>query len=705
MTTQQFPIIDIYEFENQNIKVYGQGTDPLFAPNISPPIIHPTEDCGSITMSDISRAHAHEVTYEKSHLYSCDIIQSEQPQPQQLHPAYDGKVIRVSNTNIIALLDHIYNNTVSFNDPQGFNYIKKYELQSIHSQIIKPLKLSIEQSYVKYIKFIGIMQQTPHPFDVSEDDTTKNQKIAQHCYFFDGAHILSLNNTPDKCIVVGDIHGDFHVLYRHLRRWLTKGIITISQDRKYIQITNGYRIIFLGDLIGSGISSLIVLFVVFNMLSLDSNDGKIFYIRGNHEDFIEFMPNNKIFDKINKQLTQSMISNIETYETTNRWIHQNPNHRNVTNVRQDRNKAMDVLKNEIKLKFSGQQLSKEQMDAQITYFISIYYQRKIICECNSINKTFFVSDYKLSMWYVELSKLISLNLQQTPQLIDNIKQITDITTLLYCYYSMAPSAVIMNGIWMSHAGITTTAPTMTNQPQPNKFNVHLYIYSTDSANIRLADYGTTEMEKYVTALNGLNNVSARDHAIFIKPQQLYQFMLNHKINFIIRGHQDVFFASKLLKRHDIVLHDPDGLGNQYGNFEQGIVRKLNSGIIDDNLQKAQLMFYNVTRRITSTKTNQVKGPIARIVCNGISWFDLTSYLPVLTISTTSSKTVLDDGFVVIDPQPSNMFDNALFTLPYPQSSSQTLSTKRPKPTPGGGSHYYKKYVKYKTKYLELTKKK
>jgi hypothetical protein len=92
--------------------------------------------------------------------------------------------------------------------------------------------------------------------------------------------------SSDKLIIFGDFHGSYHSFFRSLLRLQRQKII----DMTSFKIKDGFKIIFLGDIVDRGnygleILSTLVKFFVNNNINSDINNWKILINRGNHECF------------------------------------------------------------------------------------------------------------------------------------------------------------------------------------------------------------------------------------------------------------------------------------------------------------------------------------------------------------------------------------------------------------------------------------
>ena len=98
-----------------------------------------------------------------------------------------------------------------------------------------------------------------------------------------GAYIFNINiMTNEKVIIFGDLHGSYHSFLRLFVRLHIYGVI----DFKKYKINDGYKIIFLGDILDRGQYALEILYII-SLFIVNNNTDKILKIilnRGNHED-------------------------------------------------------------------------------------------------------------------------------------------------------------------------------------------------------------------------------------------------------------------------------------------------------------------------------------------------------------------------------------------------------------------------------------
>lgn len=118
----------------------------------------------------------------------------------------------------------------------------------------------------------------------SEPDPVKKMIAITHMLSNDSnnsGYIQKINFTnSDKLFIFGDYHGSFHTFFTNMLRLQLLGVLNLNT---YVINTN-YKIIFLGDIIDRGQHSIEILSIIFNFMLNPENDGKIIFVRGNHED-------------------------------------------------------------------------------------------------------------------------------------------------------------------------------------------------------------------------------------------------------------------------------------------------------------------------------------------------------------------------------------------------------------------------------------
>jgi len=92
-------------------------------------------------------------------------------------------------------------------------------------------------------------------------------------------YIRCLSISQDsRVIIIGDIHGSFHSVFRILLRLHRMNYLDISE----LKLSPNIFLIFLGDVVDRGFFSLEILLLIF--LLLQKNPSNVFYNRGNHEE-------------------------------------------------------------------------------------------------------------------------------------------------------------------------------------------------------------------------------------------------------------------------------------------------------------------------------------------------------------------------------------------------------------------------------------
>jgi hypothetical protein len=90
-------------------------------------------------------------------------------------------------------------------------------------------------------------------------------------------------NETEKVVAIGDIHGSFHTFFRILLRLHLQKIINLTE----LKVNDGFRIIFLGDILDRGNFGLDIIYIIFKMILINNKDlenPKIIFNRGNHEE-------------------------------------------------------------------------------------------------------------------------------------------------------------------------------------------------------------------------------------------------------------------------------------------------------------------------------------------------------------------------------------------------------------------------------------
>lgn len=121
-------------------------------------------------------------------------------------------------------------------------------------------------------------------------------------------------DKSEKLVVIGDIHGSVHTFIRHIFRFSMLGIINL----KTLEVKQGYKILFLGDVVDRGLFSMEILSIIFYMMYINNKNIEspiVIYNRGNHEhidinsrdgmlyEFSNRCPNTNLYYVINELYT------------------------------------------------------------------------------------------------------------------------------------------------------------------------------------------------------------------------------------------------------------------------------------------------------------------------------------------------------------------------------------------------------------------
>ena len=98
---------------------------------------------------------------------------------------------------------------------------------------------------------------------------------------------VDISNIDCKVVIIGNIGGSFHTFIRLLYRYHCFGILDIST----LKLKAGYKLIFLGNVVGDGNLCLEIILIIFEMILVNniidkvlSDDPKIYFIRGKNEE-------------------------------------------------------------------------------------------------------------------------------------------------------------------------------------------------------------------------------------------------------------------------------------------------------------------------------------------------------------------------------------------------------------------------------------
>lgn len=257
-----------------------------------------------------------------------------------------------------------------------------------------------------------------------------------------------------------------------------------------------------------------------------------------------------------------------------------------------------------------------------------------------------------------------------------------IMTILKEFFSFSPSAVILHcpnnqKLWLSHGGFPINS--IRNGPINIKkyLNPSTVFYFQKNTHIpiqiRWNDFYSLKDSMFNISRGGSTNVPIYN----IGTDDINKFCDINGIDFIIRGHQDFPFNSYIVAKND---NDPS-----YAKFIPG---QKENDTIEDNDYILMNKFYDCGHN----ERNAVYGPVSRISLSKevkvvrLNKNDINLY-PVLTLSTNTdiNRPLAHDSFALL------RFD----------LKTNSLSSKKSNII--GGNKYYHKYMKYKTRYLQLTR--
>ncbi len=496
------PCIELYEF-----MLDGYGITDEESSQFNEIIDVKQNECGTIKTMNKSASYKSLFNNFSDEIISCDVIRSEQ---------IGGELL----DNELLNINELYKYYLTLNTKTQWDE-GPYSLE-IKEEIINIIDKAKDINY----KLLEIY---------CEDE------IPNYDIMHEGAFIMKMNvNNNDKIILFGDFHGSFHTFFRHMLRLAKFGIINLQN----YEITNGYKLIFLGDIIDRGEYGLEIVQFICKMIYVNNNDTaiKIIYVRGNHE--------------VRNQYTERVVNG-------------------------PRNFIMEI-KNKLE--------------------------------------------------------------------IDIPSKLEDDKSVFKYFFSTCPSAIILsnngNNFWLCHGGIPIDLKEKIILPKlldmsklcDIKFYEKTDIHGKDDipSQIRWNDFYPNPDK---------SNAYLHANKKIISPENLNIFMLEHEINFIIRGHQDKPLNSYLYSTHEKYTFNNDK--SEYLKYRYPICIKKDDYVFDN-------IFKNVSKN-TKNKVKSVQGPIARLLCD-TKWIggikDNKQYekiFPVLTISTNTDidRPLYKDSFVIL----------------------------------------------------------
>lgn len=248
---ENIPIIEFYEYVINNYataNLQNTFTSGLTNSNV----------CGTISTDRNNTSHNINNIYNTSQTSCCDVlIGSNDNSP---HPDIN---IKLNDNYINQFIQHLYNGYRLFPSRSHLSDLKNDNFCPIYIQQIQNVITSITKKYYDFI--------------ISNNLHNLNNN---HSYI----HVVNVN-LNEKIIVLGDIHGSLHTFVRILFRLHRYNILNLET----FKINNGYRIIFLGDVVDRGNFSLEVVFTILLLIHNNNHDLSnpiVIYNRGNHEELL-----------------------------------------------------------------------------------------------------------------------------------------------------------------------------------------------------------------------------------------------------------------------------------------------------------------------------------------------------------------------------------------------------------------------------------
>lgn len=192
------------------------------------------------------------------------------------------------------------------------NFFVKYSTEEIlNKESINNIFENIDDAYLNQKNLFNnnlIMSEYIKQTENCDFDQLKNNNI-------NDSILLKINlNKSDKIILIGDIHGSFHTFFRILCRLHRYDILNLED----FTLTDGYKIIFLGDILDRGSYSLDVIYLIFKLINVNNKTQfNVIYNRGNHETFDIFDrdgSNMEFKKKFGYNFESNQVNKVFTYE-------------------------------------------------------------------------------------------------------------------------------------------------------------------------------------------------------------------------------------------------------------------------------------------------------------------------------------------------------------------------------------------------------
>ena len=254
------PCAEVYEFLLDGF-TNKQNKKQMYTHNFNRIKDTPLNECGLIKVKNtmiknikIPSQYGQNTNFRNS----CDLISSD---GEEVEDEYDTTISDDQKLHTVVDYHKMYLELYAKDD----NIISKYYTKSKKDGFNELIKTMTE----KNISYINYYLKKDLNFD--NIDSFQNDAL-----------IYNVNVTStEKIIVMGDLHGSFHTFFRHMLRFAKMGILNLET----YEISDGYIIIFLGDILDRGSNAVEILTFVGQMILKNNTDEKlkIIYNRGNHE--------------------------------------------------------------------------------------------------------------------------------------------------------------------------------------------------------------------------------------------------------------------------------------------------------------------------------------------------------------------------------------------------------------------------------------
>lgn len=219
------------------------------------------------------------------------------------------------------------------------------------------------------------------------------------------------------------------------------------------------------------------------------------------------------------------------------------------------------------------------------------------------------------------------------------KRYSELLNSIFEFFTYLPTCTVLNmlgkRIWFSHGGIPCYD---TDGGTAMRLNIEVskYIDEGLSKQIRWNDFAFNKDTTRPTTINNLRKCNKSQHApcSVVHQAYFYEFMDRHKIDMIVRGHQDNYFNSYLVN------NSPKG--------------KLNICELDQNSDTISLNPHVVNEVYTI-------GPVASLVVDSNTWIpSRENVAPILVLATNTDidRYLSNDSFAIVSNRENiDNFDN------------------------------------------------